>query len=113
MDSDKAARNQGLFRAVNERIRNLDYSNPHTEFVCECANPDCLERIQMHLDDYEEIRRIPTHFVVAPGKGHFFPDVERIFETHQGYWVVEKFGEAAVKVIRLAAQERARQAELL
>jgi hypothetical protein len=43
----------------------------------------------MSLDEYEAIRCIPRHFLVVAGQDHFFPDVERIFETHPGYWVVE------------------------
>jgi hypothetical protein len=36
------------------------------EFVCECANDNCLERIANTLAQYE-LRRFPTHFVVEPG----------------------------------------------
>jgi len=112
MDASKAARNQALFREVNERIKNLDYTNPHTEFVCECADPDCSETVGIHLDEYEEVRRVPTHFVVAAGMGHVFPNVELISERHPGYWVVEKFGEAGLKAVRLAADRRVGQEEL-
>jgi len=113
MQATRAAQNQALFRELNERIRGLDDTNPRTEFVCECANPDCIKTIRMTLDDYKELRRVPTHFLVATSKEHFYPEAERIFETHPGYWVVEKFGEAGIEAIRLAAQERASQAELL
>jgi hypothetical protein len=113
MQAAKAARNQALFREVNERIRNFDYTNPPTEFVCECADPDCINTIRMSLDVYEELRSVSTHFVVAAGKEHFFPEAERIFETHPDYWVVEKFGEAGTEAIRLAAQPRVSEAELL
>jgi hypothetical protein len=33
---------------------------------------------------------------VCASSAHVFLDVERIFETHSGYWVVEKFGQAGV-----------------
>jgi hypothetical protein len=103
----RAAKNQTLFREVNERIRNLDYSVSRAEFVCECARPDCSETIEMSLQEYEEIRCIPHHFLVIAGQDHFFPDVERIFETHRGYWVVEKFGQSAVEAIQLDPRRRA------
>ena len=112
MDASKAARNQALFREVNERVRGLDYSNSHTEFVCECADPDCTETVGMDLDEYEEIRRVPTHFLVAAGMGHVFPNVERISERHPGYWVVEKSGEAGLKAVRLVADRRVTQGEV-
>jgi hypothetical protein len=97
MDATKAAKNQSLYREVNERIKNLGHSISHAKFVCECARPDCSETIEMSLEEYEEIRCIPHHFLVIAGQDHFFPDVERIFETHPGYWVVEKFGQSAVE----------------
>jgi len=48
----------------------------------------------------------PTFLVVA-SQGHFFPDVERIFETHPGYWVVQKFGQSGVEPTRLDPRRRA------
>jgi hypothetical protein len=88
MDAIKAAKNQALFREVNERIRNLDYSVPRAAFVCECVRPECSETIEMSLAEYEEIRRVPNHFLVAAGKDHFFPDVERtsIHIAATGWW---------------------------
>jgi hypothetical protein len=100
MDATKAAQNQSVYRDVNERIRNLGHSISHAKFVCECAHPECNETIDMSLDEYEAIRCIPHHFLVIAGHEHFFPDVERIFETHPGYWVVEKFGQSGVEAIR-------------
>jgi hypothetical protein len=101
MDATKAAQNQSAFREVNERIRNLDYARPPTEFVCECAREDCRQIIPMSLEEYEEIRRSPSLFVIAPGNAHVFRDLERLFETRPTYWVVEKFGEAAVEAAKL------------
>jgi hypothetical protein len=107
MNAIKAAKNQTLFREVNERIRNLDCSVSRAEFVCECVRPECSEKIEMSLAEYEEIRRVPNHFLVAAGKDHFFPDVERIFETYRGYWVVEKFGQSRAEATRLDPRRRA------
>jgi hypothetical protein len=112
MDPIKAAKNQTLFREVNERIKNFDYANPQVKFICECARPECRETVAMSLDDYEEIRRIPTHFFVVGHKGHVFLDVERIFETHSDYWVVEKFGRSGVEAIRLDPRKRVAEAGL-
>jgi hypothetical protein len=97
----KAAKNQAVLRDVNEGIRHLDYALPPTQFVCECARTDCRQIIPMSLDEYEEIRRRPDLFIVAPGNAHVFRDLERLFETRPTYWVVEKFGEAAVEATRL------------
>jgi len=101
MDAAKAAKNQSEFREVNERIKNLDGSRPPTEFVCECARPDCRQIIPISLDEYEEVRRSPNLFLVAPGNAHVFRDLERLFWVRPSYWVVEKFGESAVEATKL------------
>ena len=112
IDATKAAQNQSVYRDVNERIKNLDDSNPPAEFVCECARRECQETITMGLDDYEEIRRVPNHFLVVANKGHVFPDVERIFETRSGYWVVEKFGRAGLEAGKRDPRKRVAEAGL-
>jgi hypothetical protein len=100
--ADRAARNEALFRRVNERLEevNEDFQlvTDNAEFVCECASIDCAERIQMTLAKYEALREVPTQFVVKPG--HVLPDEETVVERHAEYIVVEKFGHAG---------ERARQ----
>ena len=112
MDPIKAAKNQTLFRDVNERIKNFDDSNPETEFVCECARPECQEMIAMSLDDYDEIRRVPTHFLVVANEGHVFLDVERIVETRSGYWVVEKFGRSGIEAAKRDPRKNVAEAGL-
>jgi len=57
-------------------------------FVCECADRDCTERIQLSASEYAGIRRDPRRFVVVPG--HEFAELERVVEAHDGYEVVEK-----------------------
>jgi hypothetical protein len=59
-------------------------------------------------DDYEEMRRVPTHFAVAAGMDHVFPDIERIVAKRDGYFVVEKFGEAGLAAIKLDPRSRPR-----
>ena len=93
----RAARNEALFREVNERMKSIvqtvSPSSVLNEFVCECPNPDCAERIELTLDEYERIRNEPTWFAVRPG--HEAPDVERTIEQHERYLAVEKVGKAA------------------
>jgi hypothetical protein len=115
MDAIKAAAAQSVFREVNERVRDLNNAVEYMDigdldecFTCECARQDCKEHLMMSLDAYEEIRRIPTHFCVAPRMRHVFQDIERIFETFRGYWVVEKFGEAGLAATELDPRLRPR-----
>jgi hypothetical protein len=92
----RAARNQSLFRSVNERIEPLNESfssiNRINDFVCECAEETCAEMIGMSVTEYEAIREQGNRFAVAPGDSHVWPDVETVVEKRDRYWVVEKFG---------------------
>jgi len=101
-------RHQALFREVNERIEELaetfDLKDELT-ILCECGWGECDERIALREDEYDRLRRIPTHFAVLPG--HEIPDVERVVERHDGFVVVEKFGESANVAIRLDPRRRA------
>lgn len=91
--SARAAKNQALFRGANDRVKELNESfslvAPLGEWICECANVDCIERVEMSVDAYEAVRRYETRFFVAPSDDHFWPDVERVVELTDGYWVVE------------------------
>jgi hypothetical protein len=84
---------------VNERIRAAKEGRTVwvgiAQWVCECTDENCTERIMMSLDEYEELRANPTHFAVVPDMRHVVPDAERIVEKHEHFWVVEKVGEAA------------------
>jgi hypothetical protein len=96
--AERAARNQTLFRQVNERIEALNESFgvvlPVGEWVCECADERCSQLVELTIPEYEHVRSLATRFFVAPGDEHVWPDLERVVERHERYWVVEKLGEA-------------------
>jgi hypothetical protein len=100
---DRAARNEALFRRVNERLEDVNeafqVATEHAEFVCECASMECVERIEIALPKYEAVRRVPTHFMIKPE--HLLPDEERVVERHPDYLVVEKLGVAAERAREL------------
>ena len=100
------ARTQSLFREVNERIEAVTSEQrvSEGEILCECANEECVKQIPITLGEYETVRHIPTHFVVAPG--HIVPEIERVVEETQHYVVVEKFGEAGKAAVRLDPRRR-------
>jgi hypothetical protein len=67
---ERRARNESLFRDVNERIARVNQAlavTDYAEFVCECDDLGCSERFEMSLRDYERLRADPTTFVVVPG----------------------------------------------
>ena len=92
----RAARNESLFREVNQNIDQLQEQHGDTTtepvFVCECANEDCTERLNVDQETYRRVRLEPRRFLVLPG--HQDPQLERVIETHPDYLIVEKTGTA-------------------
>ena len=112
MDALEAAKDQALFREVNERLRDLNESfetlTRESVFICECANRDCMKHITLTLGEYEEVRRVPNHFLVAPEQRHVFPEIERVAREEPSYFVVEKYGDAGKAAIKLDPRSRHR-----
>jgi hypothetical protein len=101
----RAAENEALFRAVNERIEELHevllVGGPLTYFVCECSDSDCCAQIALTTDEYERLREGATYFAVLPDARHARLEYERIVETNDRYWVVEKLGVAGAVAAEL------------
>ena len=96
--AERVAKNEILFRQVNERILAIEgdrWRVDPVDFMCECGNMECTRVVQMPVDDYERLRSDAAHFGVIPG--HELPDVEQVVERHETYLVVEKDGEARVR----------------
>jgi hypothetical protein len=89
---ERMARNEALFREVNERIEELSSSDSFTTFVCECRSEDCVEPVSISIVEYERVRGNPSHFLVLPG--HVTREAENVIENHDRYVVVEKIGAA-------------------
>jgi len=92
----RAARNEALFREVNENIARLEERHGTTTaepvFLCECANADCADHVRVEPEVYTRVRKHPRLFLVIPG--HQDPQLERVVETHRDYLIVEKTGVA-------------------
>jgi hypothetical protein len=87
---ERLARNQVLFREVNERLAEVAdaHSTVPTEFCCECSLIDCDQMIELERSEYEGIRSFSNLFVIAPG--HETPEVERNVEENGRFTLVEK-----------------------
>ena len=103
----RAAKNQSLFREVNERIEELRPGEMVIEFACECSNTECTASLALSDNECESVRRFPTHFIVMPG--HELDEVERVVQRNERYEVVEKFGAGGPAAVRL--DPRARRAK--
>jgi hypothetical protein len=95
---ERVAKNEILFRQVNERILEIEgdrWRVDPVDFMCECGDIKCTRVVQLSVEDYERLRNEAAHFGVIPG--HELPDIERVVERHEQYFVVEKDGEARVR----------------
>lgn len=92
---ERAARfgmNEALFRAVNERVEDLNESfatvTDAFEVVCECGDAGCVAQIRIASDAYERVRAGATLFIVVPG--HEKAEIEEIVVKQDAYYIVRK-----------------------
>ena len=68
MRDESLAKNEELFRKVNERIELVSHAvaqdDTMMEYLCECDRPDCYERVKATRSEYEAVRAESTHFIV-------------------------------------------------
>jgi hypothetical protein len=91
LPEERAARNEALFREVNEQARSLSGPAEEVLVICECSDDRCIERIRLPPGVYEAVREHPRRFVVVPGHDD---DFERVVDRFDGYAIVEKEGRA-------------------
>jgi hypothetical protein len=91
----RQARNEALFREVNERIAQLgeraEARSPDgtVDFMCECGEEGgCGQRVRVPIEAYERARSQDDRFVVRPG--HETPEIEHAVEWGESYVVVDK-----------------------
>ena len=96
----RIAKTESLFRDVNERIAESAqrFDSDEATFVCECADPECTERLEAPLDAYEEVREDGTQFLLAPG--HEDERVESVVERRRRFNVVRKVNRIVVAHVR-------------
>lgn len=90
---DRIALNEAMFREGNERTSAWEEHQAappeqKLSFMCECADPECRERVPLTMPEYERVRADPMHFAIVPG--HELPDAENVIERHDDYAVIEK-----------------------
>ena len=84
--------NQKLFRFGNERLRSaVNDRVPDSDvipFLCECADEFCNGRVELRMEDWEEVLRRPQHFVMVTG--HPRSEGEMVVGALDGYDIVRK-----------------------
>jgi hypothetical protein len=108
--ASRAARNEEIFRGINERIEQgaeqhgVEGALP---FHCECARASCVGTMDIPPREYERVVRERYRFVLIPG--HEDAAIEEVVEREAAYVVVEKLGEAREQVDRDHPQQQHRR----
>jgi ATP-binding cassette subfamily B protein len=68
-DDQPSGGSSHLFRAINERIRELEGNRlvGEYDFVCECENATCTGVLRLTAEEYEFVRADASRFAVLPG----------------------------------------------
>ena len=101
---------RALIREVNTRIEEVSSEweeEGSTVVFCECAETECLEKIEISHMAYERIRGSATHFLVKPD--HVDRADELVVAETDEYVVVEKLGPSASRADRFEPSVASRE----
>jgi len=107
LTEERIAANNARFRESNEKIRRAAETYEivnRVPFLCECADPTCMEIVRLDLADYRAVRANARWFVEAPSHGPDPGPAARIVETADSHLVVEKVGRAGEVAEALAGE---------
>jgi len=97
----RMAHTEALFRDVNERIAETSerFSADEAEFICECSEQTCTERIGATLEEYEHVREHGDTFLLVPG--HEDTSIEQVVDRpRKQLAIVRKVNEAVARTVR-------------
>jgi hypothetical protein len=86
--------NQKLFRGGNESLHDAavaaGYQTELVPFLCECADEDCLGRVELTPSQWEVVAVAPNHYVMIAG--HQRSEREEIVGSIREYEIARKPG---------------------
>jgi hypothetical protein len=93
--ADRLARNEALFRSVNERVEEVVQPGPAEtiDFLCECGDSECVEKISLAREEYERVRAHGAQFALVAG--HEIPEIEYVVMRSDRFLVVRKHPDEA------------------
>jgi hypothetical protein len=97
--AERVALSDDTFRRANEGIAATSIAlgiDGLLPFIYECANTKCTAMLRLTREEYEAVRREPTHFLIVQGHEHVAEGWAIVVATHARYAVVAKIGDAAV-----------------
>jgi hypothetical protein len=95
----RMAANEAFFRELNEKLERQAPDSGTLIIVCECADEDCVKRLELTRHEYEAIRSDPTHFAIA--HEHADLEIEEVISRTDRFEVVRKLGAGADIAARL------------
>jgi hypothetical protein len=105
---EREARNQSVFRELNEWIRDENETRFGADrrldrYLCECGDGACTCSISLTGHEYETVRTSPTMFAIAIN--HENPESDHVVSENPRFATIETcFGEA--RLIALASNPR-------
>ena len=92
LSTRRAAQNRELFGEIGDDLRLLservDGELAIDEFVCECVDSGCSDRVALTVAEYEAVHEMPARFAVRPG--HVHADYDEVVDEHDQFTVVAK-----------------------
>ena len=73
-------------RGINKRLRDVAELD-NSVFICECSDGDCVDTLELSLEEYDRIRSVQAWFVLTPG--HADPALDRVVDENDQFVVVE------------------------
>ena len=105
--AERIGRNEDIFRKVNDQIEGVNEAfgmvTGTMSILCECGRIDCMEQIELTVEEYRALRSEPTQFAVRPG--HEIPDLEDVMARKDGYYLVAKTEREAAELAKELADE--------
>jgi len=83
--------NQKMFRRdewLHDATVTAGYAPAPVPFLCECADEDCLGRIELTPSQWEVVAAAPNHYVLLPG--HPRSEAEKVVGSIREYEVARK-----------------------
>jgi hypothetical protein len=90
---ERLVENQRTFRDANERLQKLAgeagvRDGTLVPFLCECADGDCLGRVEASMEEYERAHLDRDQYVIVPG--HPTIEGEKVVERVDRFETVRK-----------------------
>jgi hypothetical protein len=76
--------NEGFHDAVEDHVREAH----RVPFLCECADDDCLDTVNVLLSEWEAVAAKPNHYLIEAG--HQQSEGEEIVGSLRGYEIARK-----------------------